>query len=110
MKVIFVLILSFLPFSSFADQWCEGKINRVWIGHTGAVMAHSSYRNGHTKMCSLSSEWQNINQDTCKGWLSLLQVAYTTQKDVVVFYEHDTACNELPVYSSSVRPSYVMLK
>ena len=94
---------------SAAPQWCSGQITSTWIDEAGHVVIKGTWRNDHTQVCNLNTTWKGVTTETCKGWLSLAQVAQVAKTGVTVYYADITSCADMPVYQASPNPGYVML-
>ena len=93
-----------------AGQWCVGTIDNTYIGHDGSVFITGSWRGEHTQVCNLTTAWKSVATDTCKTWVSYIQVAFASRSKVTMHYNDVASCGEIPSYSTSPKPSYIMLR
>ena len=93
-----------------STQWCTGSITNIWVDKSGSIYIHGTWRDAHTKICSLATTWKGVSPNTCKSWQALTQQAHATQKSVIIQYSNLSACKKLPTYSKAPSPNYVMLR
>jgi hypothetical protein len=111
MKKVALMLVLIISSASFADtKWCGGTIKNIYIDYNGDVFINGSWRNQHTRICNVASELDGVPVDTCKSWVSYVQVAYVAQKNVTLHYNDIDSCESIPSYTSAPRPTYVMLK
>lgn len=111
--IVFLVFGSALSMSnpSLAFHFCKGNIQDVWVDFSGSLFVKGSWMTNHTKICSISSDWEAITPEVCKAWLSLSTTAQVSNADVLVRYKDDkiSNCQNIPTYGNSPSPDYVML-
>jgi len=106
MRKILLLGL-FVSTPIFADYTCIGKINNINQGRKGTISIISPDMFGDSygrKICSLTEIWKGVNPEACKGWLSKLLVAKTSNKKLFVQYVDATSCKSQPSWSAANAP------
>ncbi len=109
-KLFLVLVMLFFSVTvNAAQQWCTGTISHTYLTSTGELVIRGTWRNQHTMVCSLESEWKGVSTETCKGWLSLAVAAKISEANVIVYYSDVPSCTEIAAYGSAPNPGYIML-
>jgi len=103
----FLLPLTFLSSSAFANFSCVTNVNKVLIYNDGGVNVYHTGRNDFTVICSLQSERQNIGITTCAMWTSMLQNAQAKDIQVAFYYPGEGSCATLPTYGATQAPIYI---
>ncbi|TQV76451.1 hypothetical protein FLL45_00345 [Aliikangiella marina] len=91
------------------NRYCSGKIQQVWVDSSGGVLIRSTWRNDHTQICDIDSEWKGVTAEVCKTWFSLIQTISVSGEDAKVYYADAPTCDALPTYRNAPAPGYVML-
>ena len=78
-----------------AKKYCVGDITGVTVDAGGVVRAiindnSSSDKFSNAGICKFNGTLGNYGIEACQGVLSLLQVAFTANKDVQLTFEDDT--------------------
>jgi hypothetical protein len=98
-----------------APQWCTGTVAQLWVDADGNVMAYTSWRADHIRMCNLNNSVSTSNgiavtPTTCMSWLSLLRTAVQNQKSTITYYVEAPSCSSIATYGNAPVPYYVMLQ
>lgn len=104
-------LLASIPFSGTATAsiWCSGTINAVYLASDGSVVINGSWRGDYTEICNEQGTFGGIDQPTCLAWYAAAVSAQRAQSKVELDYPNDTyTCSNLPTYSSSIAPYYLM--
>lgn len=113
MKYLAFVLMFILSSFSYASSYhfCNGKIKTVWIEGNGNVYIVGTWRNGHTKICNVVSEWKYVNPESCKTWVATAQLAYASKADITIRYHRASAqsCSTIPTYGDAPAPNYLML-
>lgn len=98
--------------SANSYHYCSGTVGAVWVESHGGVQISGSWRNDHTKICNINGNWNGVDKEVCKAWLSQVQIAKASGKEVTLRYSSNTveSCSQIPNYSGAPAPHYVMLK
>ena len=117
------LLFMFIGSPSFAEdesltgpQWCTGTLDGAYVRTNGRVYLRGSWRDAWTQVCRLpttsnpSDSWNDVPNDICQQWYSLIQAAVVSQSRVTVYYPDAPSCEVLPTRSSASGPQYIMLR
>ena len=108
---VFIILLTQ---ECFAAYTCTGAVDNIQIGYDGTVslISQGLYGNGQGRViCSTSQEWKGVPASSCKGWLSLLLSAHSTQKEIWVQYsDANTECSQQPTWGNASRPNAIKFK
>ena len=107
----FILMLFWGSQSVHAQQlqWCGGQITTTYVHAVGNVYIMGTWLNDYQQICNLDAPWNGVSVSTCKGWLSLAELAVTTGKNVTLQIIAPS-CSSIPNYERSPAPVYIMLR
>lgn len=107
--IFFAALALGLTTNAAANVQCVGTVNSSYVLTDGTVRIVASWRNDHTTICDMNTDWNGITPDVCLAWLAKIDAAVSLNKSLVVHYYTASDCATLPVYGSSVAPNFVML-
>lgn len=115
-KIIKAMLLSAVLFSQ--QGWgqnltCYGFLSHAWVDSSNRFYIAASYRGDHTMICDLDTEWNGISTEVCKSWFAVVQSIISAGRfnSFITVRYVDTphaSCADLPLYSDSPAPLYVM--
>ncbi|MEP2990314.1 MAG: hypothetical protein ABJN65_00955 [Parasphingorhabdus sp.] len=105
------LVLASSPPANAAAASCYGTLSGAYTTADGGVIINGTWRGAWTKICSLNSEWNGVPAQTCWAWFSQANQAVAQSKPVRIYYQEtaNVTCDQIPTYSTSPAPYYVML-
>lgn len=111
--MVFIMLCSVLiSETAFASGiWCTGKVTNAYIDSDKNVILKGSWRNEYTRICSTDGS-NGVDTITCSLWFSIITTSMVHDKEVILMYSDQNStlnCSNIPTYSSSPRPDYVML-
>ena len=113
-KYVVLLYALFLSQQAMAQNLtCYGFLSHVWVDDSNQLYIAASYRGDHTMICDLDNDWKGITPAVCENWFdiarSILALDRYTSFVTVRYLDTPYAnCSELPLYSESPAPLYVM--
>ncbi len=87
-------ILGVMAAEAMATNYsCGGPVNGVTVDHNGVVVAESAGGQHYGYFCQIGGASNNVTSDACKGILSVLLTAQSTDKSINIWYNdtHDCA-------------------
>lgn len=95
-----------------ANYWCSGQLNGVYITKDGDVIINGTYRNDWTRVCNLNNPEVGVTTVVCSLWASYAATALKDKLHVRLMYTavNFDGCSNIPTYSDSPIPSYLMLE
>lgn len=112
MKILIVVLAIGWSLSAAAGTiYCQGTVTSLYVGASGEVIFQPSYRADYTQVCNLNGSWQGVTTEICYAWYSQLIAAKTHAQQVLLEYSTTATytCANLPTYSNSPLPTYVMV-
>ncbi len=111
--IIFIafLLLTSNSINAGANTNCSGTLTYLNVAYDGSVYIHGSWRNEHVKIFTLAQGWKNVPAETCKGWLSLVEIAKASNSKIMITYDGNEvgSCSEIPSYGNAPRPDHIAL-
>ncbi|WP_444933926.1 hypothetical protein [Microbulbifer sp. JTAC008] len=107
MKNILGFFLLLAAVNVGASSTCEGVVDRVQLTRVGNVELISNDLYGSSEgrlICNMSSSWNSVAPETCRGWYSLILSSIAQQSAIKVQYNEGGACAEQPTWSDSNSP------
>ena len=111
----FAILLSALLLAQQAmaqNLTCYGFLTHVWVDNSNQLYIAASYRGDHTMICDLDNDWKGITPSVCESWLAIIQSVVSDDRYSFVTVRYIDSpysdCSELPLYSESPAPLYVM--
>ena len=90
MKKVIAILLTFLSTNAFATYTCEGVVEGVSINpKNGRVLVEKIGDIIWVELCSVESEYNYVNPETCKGIYSLLLTAQSSKKKVMLWFDDE---------------------
>jgi len=92
------------------NLWCTGSVSRVYVDSASRMYIMASWKSSYSMICDLDTTWNGITPELCKSWFAMLEGAYHAQTTVIVYYSGVSygSCAEIPNYTASPKPGYVM--
>jgi hypothetical protein len=87
---------------------CGGPVKNMYVNSFGNVYILGTWLNTYQQVCNLNAEWNGISTTTCKGWLSILEVATAANLNVTINI-NAASCTSIPTYESAPPPNYIMI-
>ncbi len=95
--------------SARADSSCSGTLASVILYNDGTVMIDGSWRNDWTYLCNTQSGWGGIDGATClAGYAAAVKAAASPLSVGIDYTGSRYPCTNLPMYSASIVPLYLM--
>ena len=114
-EILVILSLVGLSFSSSAatDIWCQGSAKNMYVGSDSSLYFLPPWGNWK-KLCKLSqnssgSYYNDISPETCKAWLSMVEISIATGKDLITKHNTDLTCETLPNNGAFPKPIHIKL-
>jgi hypothetical protein len=90
---------------------CSGTINSIALQANGGVVVHYGNVGGVHVICNVSTTYFELDKDTCKAWLAVIQAAKAQQRTIRVYYDsavtgNPTSCTAI-VYGQNTRPYFM---
>jgi hypothetical protein len=97
-----------LPAVAQASVVCGGQVKNMYVNSAGNVYILGAWLNTYQQVCNLNAEWNGVSTTTCKGWLSIIEVATAASLNVTITI-NAVSCTSIPTYESAPPPSYIMI-
>ena len=107
-EMAFYIVLSLFTASMTHAVRCVGKVKEVAISSGGEVRLVTDFRSIYFTVCNVNGTWNSIAATTCMAWMSQAQLAYNNNKNLTIFYEEGTDCNNFPYYGSAPKPGFLI--
>lgn len=110
-KILFgILVFGFSQQVFAVNLWCTGTVTRMYVDSTSRMYILPSYHASYNMICDLDSTWKGITPELCKSWFAMLQGAYHAKTTTIVYYTGVSypSCADLPNYTTTPAPGYVM--
>ncbi|WP_444942013.1 hypothetical protein ACJJI3_07450 [Microbulbifer sp. ZKSA004] len=107
MKNILWISLLMTAVNASASSICEGEVDRVQLTRGGYVELISNELYGSSegrRICNMSSSWNIVTPETCKGWYSLVLASIAQQSAIRIQYNEGGTCAEQPIWADSNSP------
>lgn len=109
-KILFVILMAAVSFPAFAQIECTGTVLRNYITASGDLTIKGSWKTSdYTTLFNLDSTRDSVSPAVCKAWLGQILAAQSSGKQVMTTYDNVNSCQDIPVYSNSPAPNYIML-
>jgi hypothetical protein len=97
--------------SVYADVKCVGDVDDIAIRSNGELRITAGF---HAEaefftVCNIETALWGIDPKVCSAWLSQVQAASTSGKDISVFYPDGTDCSSFPTGIFAPTPKWMIL-
>jgi hypothetical protein len=98
-----------------AGPECQTKVLKTRISNTGGLyLSADNISNGtFILLCSVNQAVGSVGVETCKSWLSILQIAQASVKNIDISYKYAdpsiASCSDIPAGSNAPAPYFVQL-
>lgn len=106
------LTASFGVSSQTTQLWCGGTLSNLWVDQAGNAFVFTSWRNDYVRVCNVNESLGAVTPTICLTWVSLLKSAVQRKAITTIYYSGSlpATCAQMPTYSNSPIPFYVMLQ
>lgn len=109
-KIVACLIGLSCSFTAYASQVCSGNVNDIAVNRHGEVRIKTTFKSDNWfTVCKLDGTWNDISSDTCKVWISELQLGLAANKTIHIYYPDGTSCSDMPYHADATRPDWVIV-
>ena len=103
------LSLFFISNPAIAATTCIGTISSSHVTIDGGVLFRASW-GGYIQACNISATWKGVPPEVCAAWVAKLDAAVSLGRSTRVYYTDTLVCADVPTYSASPAPYYIMLE
>ncbi|MGH1486926.1 MAG: hypothetical protein ACRBCI_11955 [Cellvibrionaceae bacterium] len=114
-KVVFLALFLSTQSVLAVGPECQTKVLKTRVSNTGGLyLSADNISNGtFVLLCGVNQAVGGVGVDTCKSWLSILQVAQASSKNIDISYKYAddsiTSCASIPAGSNAPTPYFVQL-